>query len=209
MSIFYSIEMYIWFFICVICMFMAVALHFKSVEHVELQRRFGEERGVRIGKIYGAISGTMEFMFLIGLWISPQPRFTLPIFSSLSIPILNFPTPILHLMVSSPLLAFGAWVAIRGVKATGFETAETHCTPKGLETTGAYSIVRHPQYLGWMLAHVGMSVLLSVRYSMLFSPVLIALIYLISKKEEDELIKEFGEEYEEYKKKAPMLIPKF
>jgi len=37
---------------------------------------------------------------------------------------------------------------------------------------------------------------------------LIILIYLISKKEEDELIKEFGEEYKYYKKKVHILIPK-
>ncbi|MFQ6126149.1 MAG: methyltransferase family protein [Candidatus Heimdallarchaeota archaeon] len=57
-------------------------------------------------------------------------------------------------------------------------------------TTGVYSIVRHPQYFGWILAHIGISVILSVQYSMLFTPVLVALIYLISKKE-DEFIKVF------------------
>ena len=203
------IGMYIWFFICVISMFIAVALHFKSVEHIKLKKKYGRERGVKIGKIYGTISGTMEFTFLLGLWISPQPRFIIPILSNLSIPIFNLSTPILHLMISLPLTILGAWIAIKGVKSTGLEAAETHCTPKKLETTGAYSIVRHPQYLGWILAHIGMSVLLSVWYSMFFTPILISLIYLISKKEEDELVKEFGKEYEDYQKKVPMLVPKF
>jgi len=72
-----------------------------------------------------------------------------------------------------------------------------------------YGIVRHPQYSGWILSHVGVSFLLSVLYSMLFTPVLIVIIYLISKKEEDELIKEFGRDYEGYRKKVPMLIPDF
>jgi len=209
MSIFYTIKMYIWFFICVLCMFIAILLHFKSVEHIKLQKKYGKERGVKIGKIYGTISGTMEFISLIGLWISPQPRFTIPIFSDLSIPIVNFSTPILHLTISIPLIMLGAWIAISAVKATKLEVAETHCAPKKLETTGVYSIVRHPQYFGWILAHVGMSILLSVGYSMLFTPILIALIYLISKKEEDELINEFGKEYKDYQKKVPMLIPKF
>lgn len=190
-------------------MFIAILLHFKSVEHIKLQKKYGKERGVKIGKIYGTISGTMEFISLIGLWISPQPRFTIPIFSDLSIPIVNFSTPILHLTISIPLIMLGAWIAISAVKATKLEVAETHCAPKKLETTGVYSIVRHPQYFGWILAHVGMSILLSVGYSMLFTPILIALIYLISKKEEDELINEFGKEYKDYQKKVPMLIPKF
>ena len=37
---------------------------------------------------------------------------------------------------------------------------------------------------------------------------MIVLVYVISKKEEEELIKEFGKEYENYKKKVPMLIPR-
>lgn len=199
--------MYVWFFICVLCIIIAIPFHFESVEHVELQTRYGKERGTRIGKNYGTVSGVLESVFLVGLWISPQPRFTIPIFSNLCVSISNSPTPFLHLMISLPLVVLGAWVAIRGIGATRFEVAETHCTPKKLQTTGVYSIVRHPQYLGWILAHVGMSLLLSVWYSMLFTPILIALIYLISKKEEDELAKEFGKEYEDYQKKVPMLIP--
>lgn len=190
-------------------MFIAISLHFESVKHVKLQEEYGKERGVKIGKLYGAISGTMEFISLIGLWISPQPRFAIPIFSNLSILIVNFSTPIFHLMISLPLIILGAWISIRGVKATRLEVAETHCTPMELETTGVYSTVRHPQYFGWILVHFGMSILLSVWYSMLFTPVLIALIYLIARIEEEELISEFGEEYADYQKKVPMLIPNF
>ena len=200
--------MYIWFFISVFGMFIAIPLHFKSVEHIEYEKKYGKEKGVRIGKIYGTISGTMEFIFLVGLWISPQPRFTIPIFSNLSISIANFSAPIVHLIISLPIVMLGGWIAIRGVKATRLEVAETHCTPKKLETTGPYSIVRHPQYLGWILAHVGFSILLSVWYSMLFTPILIAVIYSISKKEEAELIREFGKEYTDYQKEVPMMIPR-
>jgi len=200
--------MYIWFFICILGMFIAIPLHFKSVEHIEHQKKYGKEIGVKVGKIYGTISGTMESIFLVGLWISPQPRFTIPIISNLSISIANFSTSILHSMISLPLIMLGAWIAIRGVKAVRLDVAETHCTPKRLETTGVYSIVRHPQYLGWILAHVGISILLSVWYSMLFTPILIAIIYIISKKEEDELVREFGKEYQDYQKEAPMMIPR-
>jgi len=160
-------------------MFIAIPLHVESVQHIRHQKKYGKERGVKIGKIYGTISGTMEFISLVGLWISPQPKFTIPTFSNLSISIDNFSIPLLHLMISLPIITLSAFVAIRGVKATKFEVAETHCTPKKLETTGVYSIVRHPKYFGWILAHVGMSILLSVWYSMLYTPILIVLIYLI------------------------------
>jgi len=138
-------------------MFVAVFLHFRSVEHTGLRRRYGEERAIRIGKIYGLVSGWMEFAFLLGLWVSPQPRFMIPMFPDLSILIAGFPVPILHLAFSLPLVLSGAWVAIGGVAPVGFDAPETHCAPKRLATKGIYGIVRHPQYLGWVLSHVGVS----------------------------------------------------
>jgi protein-S-isoprenylcysteine O-methyltransferase Ste14 len=44
---------------------------------------------------------------------------------------------------------------------------------------------------------VGISFLLSAWYSLLSTPLMIALVYLISRKEEEELIKEFGKKYED------------
>jgi protein-S-isoprenylcysteine O-methyltransferase Ste14 len=68
--------------------------------------------------------------------------------------------------------------------------------------------VRHPQYLGGLLAHLGISILLSAFYSLLLTPIMIALVYLISRKEEKEILREFGKEYEDYRDEVPMLIPK-
>lgn len=201
--------MSVWFFICAASFFIVTFLHFISVEHTKLQEKYGEEKGIKIGKIYGTISGTMEFVLLIGLWISPQPTFIIPLFSNLAISIFNRSIPILHLIIFLPLTAVGAWFGIEGARTVGMEVAETHCSPKKIVTTGVYSIVRHPQYFGWILAHIGITILLSVWYSMLFTPVLLALIYLMSKKEEEELFKEFGNEYKEYQKDVPMLIPRW
>ncbi len=85
--------------------------------------------------------------------------------------------------------------------------AETHRSEK-IVTRGVYSIVRHPQYLGGLLAHVGISFLFSAWYSLVATPLMVVLVYLVSRKEEEELIREFGKEYEDYKKNVPMLIPK-
>ena len=96
---------------------------------------------------------------------------------------------------------------MKGVKQTSLKVAETHKTEK-IVTTGVYSIVRHPQYLGGLLAHVGVSFLLSALYSLLVTPLMVVLVYLISKKEEEELVREFGKEYQIYQKEVPMFIPK-
>jgi len=93
-------------------------------------------------------------------------------------------------------------------KELSLKVAETR-RPERVVTTGVYSIVRHPQYLGGIFAHIGTSFLLSALCSLLVTPLIIAIIYVIAKKEETELIREFGEEYNRYKKRVPMLIPKF
>lgn len=201
--------MYIWFFLSVLGLTATIPLHFLSVEHLKLQKRYGREKGTKIGEIYGLISGWGFFFFWMGIWISSQPKFTIPILQNLSVllTVIDFSIPLLHLIICIPFLVLGAWIAIKGVKETTLKVAETHRT-ETIVTTGVYSTVRHPQYLGGLLAHVGISFLLSAQYSLLLTPLMVVLIYLISKKEEEELIREFGKEYEDYKKKVPMLIPK-
>ncbi|MDH5788286.1 MAG: isoprenylcysteine carboxylmethyltransferase family protein [Candidatus Bathyarchaeota archaeon] len=186
-----------------------IPLHFLSVEHLKLEERHGKEKGTRIGMIYGLISGWGFFLFWIGIWFSPQPRFAIPILQNFStlVPLLSLSISLLHLIISVPFLIAGSWLAIKGVKETTLKVAETHRT-ETIVTTGSYSIVRHPQYLGGLLAHTGISFLLSAWFSLLFTPVMIALVYSISWKEEEELIREFGEEYEDYKKRVAMLMPR-
>jgi len=202
-------KMYIWFFISVSGLIATIPLHFLSVEHLKLQKRYGRKKGTKIGDIYGLISGWGFFLFWMGIWVSPQPRFTIPILQSLSVlvPVIDFSIPLLHLIICTPFLIPGAWLAIKGVKETTLKVAETHRT-ETIVSTGVYSVVRHPQYLGGLLAHAGISFLLSAGYSLLLTPLMVVLIYLISRKEEEELIREFGKEYEDYKRKVPMLIPR-
>jgi protein-S-isoprenylcysteine O-methyltransferase Ste14 len=94
------------------------------------------------------------------------------------------------------------------VKKTTLKVAETH-RPEKVISTGLYSVIRHPQYFGGVIAHIGISILLSALFSLLITPIIIILNILISWKEEKELIKEFGKEYVDYMKKVPMFFPKF
>jgi protein-S-isoprenylcysteine O-methyltransferase Ste14 len=201
---------YVWFLTSLLGIILILPVHFLSVEHLKLERKFGIDKGTKIGDILGIISGWGFFIFWIGIWVSPQPGFTVSFFHNLEtvISIGSFSIPFLHFLLSIPFIFLGVLFGIKGVKLTTLKVAETH-RPEKIVTNGVYSKVRHPQYFGGLLAHVGISFLLSAEYSLFLTPLMTFIIYLISKKEEKELIKEFGKEYLDYKKKVPMLLPKF
>jgi protein-S-isoprenylcysteine O-methyltransferase Ste14 len=74
-----------------------------------------------------------------------------------------------------------------------------------LVDSGLYSVVRHPQYLGWFLMYPAM---------MLFNPhwLIVALgllgmgcVYLFTRREDEELAAKFGEPYRKYRTAVPRL----
>lgn len=201
--------MCIWFIGSIVGMCFMVPLHFLSVEHLKLQKKYGKEKGTKIGDILGMVSGWGFFLFWFGVWLSPQLRFTIPLLEYLiiNIPIINLSIPFTHFIISIPFIIIGAWLGIGSVKKTTLKVAETHRTEK-IVSSGLYSVIRHPQYLGGILAHIGISFLLSSFLSLITTPVIIILNFLISWKEEKELTKEFGKEYEDYKNIVPMFLPK-
>ena len=198
--------MYIFFLICIVGIVLLIPVYFLSVEHLRLQEKFGEKKGLKIAEIYGLISGWGFFIFLFGIWISFQPKFEIPFFQY-NLVIIGYPIPLFHLIFSLPIISTGAWFGIIGVKEVTLKVAETH-RPKKVISTGIYSKIRHPQYFGAILSHIGISLLLSSLFSILSTPLIIAILFLFSWKEEKELLREFGKEYENYKKKTPMLIPR-
>jgi protein-S-isoprenylcysteine O-methyltransferase Ste14 len=200
-----------WFLLSVIGIIAVVPIHFVSVNHIRLEEKYGKERGTRVGAILGMISGWGIFLFLFGLWISPQPQFIIPAMQELqiAIPIFGFLTlqiPILHLLLALVFVIPGAWLGIKGVTDIGLEASETH-RPTHIITTGVYSRIRHPQYLGAMLSHIGITFLVSGFYSLLVTPLVIVINSLLCWKEEKELLREFGDAYSQYKKQVPMFFP--
>jgi protein-S-isoprenylcysteine O-methyltransferase Ste14 len=201
--------MFIWFFISLFGFIATLPLYYLSLEHLKLKEKYGRRKAERIGDVYGIISGWGFFLFWFGIWVSPQTRFTIPVLQDflVGVPVLNVTIPLLHLAVFVPFFVVGAWLGIKGVNKTTLKVAETHRAVK-IVTTGVYSIVRHPQYLGGLLAHIGFSFLWSGLYSSLSTPAVVAVVYFISRKEETELTKEFGQEYLDYKKRTPSLLLK-
>jgi protein-S-isoprenylcysteine O-methyltransferase Ste14 len=77
---------------------------------------------------------------------------------------------------------------------------------KRLITDGAYGIIRHPMYLGDLLWPIGLSIMLHASWALLLTPLWFAFVLALTFVEEKNL-EEFREEYKEYKKRVPRIIP--
>ena len=182
-----------------------VPLHFLSLEHWKLNRRFGEEKGKIVGEVLGMASGWGLFIFWIGIWLSPQPPIFADDVKQIIFGELNFARIIL--LAQIPILFIAVWLGFSALKELSIKVSETH-RPIKVVNTGIYNVVRHPQYLAGILGHISLSFLLQAFYSLLVTPFVMTVIYFISWKEERELIREFGKDYEKYMNQVPMFIPR-
>lgn len=76
-----------------------------------------------------------------------------------------------------------------------------------LVTDGVYSLVRHPQYTGFMLITLGLLIHWATLPLLIMWPILTFVYYRLAKREERDLEREFGIQYLVYKKKTPMFLP--
>ncbi len=77
-----------------------------------------------------------------------------------------------------------------------------------LVTDGLYSRVRHPFYLSILILFTGVAVISWNWYGLIFLMAMVGGLIIRIKKEENNLIIKFGDEYREYMEKTGMLIPK-
>jgi methanethiol S-methyltransferase len=78
-----------------------------------------------------------------------------------------------------------------------------------LATQGAYALVRHPQYTGIFLILFGEGV---VHWPTIFSltafPIIVIAYTVLARKEEGQMIENFGDEYQQYRRRVPMFFPR-
>lgn len=97
---------------------------------------------------------------------------------------------------------------IAGFLVMGAGWKQVHSAGGELVTTGLYSRVRHPQYSGLFLVTIGLLVQWPTIITALMWPVLVFAYYRLSKKEEADMEKEFGDKYRKYKENVPLFIPR-
>ena len=70
-----------------------------------------------------------------------------------------------------------------------------------LATTGPYARIRHPQYVGFVLQWPTL-------LTLAMFPVLVTMYVLLARREEREVIEEFGEPYRRYAARTPAFFPR-
>ena len=134
------------------------------------------------------------------------------------------PIPILLMMLyfarpNSPyfflgivLIVIGEIIRLRSVSFAGGETRTMNVGASSICKSGPYSIVRNPLYIGNMFIYIGFAFVAGSVYVVTIS--LITFVYffiqysLIISLEEQALEEKFGDEYINYKKLVPSILPK-
>jgi protein-S-isoprenylcysteine O-methyltransferase Ste14 len=107
--------------------------------------------------------------------------------------------------VLSFVLIGGGFVLIAAAWRVLYDAQQRH----ELATTGAYSYVRHPQYVGFILVMLGFLVQWPTLLTLAMFPVLVWMYVRLAHQEEREARAHFGEAYERYAAKTPGWFPRF
>ncbi len=110
------------------------------------------------------------------------------------------------------IMIVGEVIRIWGVSHAGGATRTRNVGAPQLVTSGPFSHVRNPLYIGNMLMYTGAAAMADIWLPWLF--IIVWLFFgvqylLIVRLEEEELERIFGNEYLEYKKNVPAFIPSF
>ena len=103
-------------------------------------------------------------------------------------------------LVMAPIIIFPRWGRV--AKGKSF----VHTTH--LVDTGIYAVVRHPQYFGVVMLLLGLGLLLSLTF-LFFASLFLFLWFrsVLIPFEEKELVAIFGDQYKNYMRQVPSIIP--
>jgi protein-S-isoprenylcysteine O-methyltransferase Ste14 len=94
-----------------------------------------------------------------------------------------------------------------GLRQVWLNLRQKEYTSSGFKVTFFYKFVRHPLYVGWIMSFWGTPRMTTGH--LLFALGMTAYILIAIRYEERDLVEILGDDYAQYRKKVPMLIPKF
>ncbi len=104
-------------------------------------------------------------------------------------------------------MMIGQSVMLAGMSLVALGWWKIHRAGDKLVTDGIYRIIRHPQYLGFILITTGMLIHWPTLLTLVMFPILLGSYLHLGKKEGRELAGRFGEEYQRYEHLVPAFIP--
>ena len=112
-------------------------------------------------------------------------------------------------MMISMLLGYGLLFFGIGLFVQGWRELYRARQENRLATDGLYAFVRHPQYTGLFIGLFGEGV---VHWPTIFSitvfPLIVVAYVLLSRREERQVLAEYGEAYRRYQQRVPMFFPR-
>lgn len=78
-----------------------------------------------------------------------------------------------------------------------------------LATTGIYARMRHPQYVGFVLIMFGFLLQWPTLVTLIMFPILVAMYAVLARREEQDMLREFGDEYRRYAERTPRFLPRW
>ena len=79
---------------------------------------------------------------------------------------------------------------------------------RSLATTGPYSRLRHPQYVGFVLIMFGFLLQWPTLVTLVMFPILVTMYALLAKREESEAERAFGKAWRDYAARTPRYMPR-
>jgi protein-S-isoprenylcysteine O-methyltransferase Ste14 len=98
----------------------------------------------------------------------------------------------------------GGFILISAAWKTLYEAQKR----RELATTGAYSYVRHPQYVGFVLVMFGFLLQWPTILTLAMFPILVFMYVRLARTEEREARSAFGKVYDDYAARVPAFIPR-
>ncbi len=106
-------------------------------------------------------------------------------------------------------MAIGSVFIVAGLLLIVKGWVRIYYSDRRLQTDGIYALVRHPQYAGIFLVVFGQLVHWPTILTLVLAPVIVFVYVHLARREEAELIEQFGSEYRDYQQRVPMFVPRW